>query len=206
MDDLRRFTRYGECKRGVNNKYYEVEAVEHEDGSATYTFRWARIGYECSKPTTERVFSFEEAKRRCLAQWEKKKAKYKEVNAMEALASAVQELDERETRGLSAVELEAPCFHAGKSEARCQQFAKKWLAKLNLVRKSKWDLGDRYNKQIETILKGYCAEWQRICKTKAHGHLRDNAAAHTAFRIFFSDLKDNAGTYVYGYFEGVGTS
>jgi hypothetical protein len=96
------------------------------------------------------------------------------------------------------------CF--GGPGTRREQFAKKGLAKLNLVRKSKWDLGDRYNKQIETILKGYCAEWQRICKTKAHGHLRDNAAAHTAFRIFFSDLKDNAGTYVYGYFEGVGTS
>lgn len=201
-EDLRRFTRYGVKQSGVNNKYYEVEAVENEDGTATWIFRWARIGYECSKPKTGRAFSFERAVEICEEQWKKKSTgrnPYVEKNAMEALALAVQDLDERHTRGLSAVEIETPCFHAGKSEKRCRQFCEKWLAKFNLVRRSKFDLGNEYEKQIEIVLKGYAAEWARICKTKAHGHLADNAHAQTAYRIFFGEMKDLAACCVWVY-------
>lgn len=202
MDQLQRFTRYGEKKRGSENKYYEVEANELEDGRGQWTFRWARIGYICKKPKTGTAYSFEAAKSICEAQFEKKG--YQEVNAMEALASAVEDLDERKTNGLSNVEVAIPCFHAGKSEERCRRFCQKWLDKLNLVRRSRWDLNARaYEKQIEAVLNGYCAEWKRICGTKSHRALSDNASACTAFRIFFGGLMRNAGISVYGYFEGV---
>jgi len=205
MDDLRRFTRYGEKKAGTNNKFYEVEAIELEsDGKAEWIFRWGRIG-TAGQEKRGRSYSFGAAKSACVEQFRKKEQRgYREVNAMEALASAVQEVEEREVRGLQPVELEAPCFHADSSTKRCAQFTEKWLGKLNVVRKSKWDLGDAYDKQIEGVLKGYCAEWKRICRTKAHGHLADNGNAQTAFRIFFGDLKDNAGCQVWVFLSEAG--
>ena len=66
------------------------------------------------------------------------------------------------------------------------------------------NVDDAYDKQIEGVLKGYCKEWTRICATKAHGHLAENAAALTAMKIFFGALTRDAGTQVYGYFEGIG--
>lgn len=206
MDNLRTYHNYGECKRGTENKYYEVEAVEQEDGSATWTFRWARIGYECSKPKEGTSYSFERAKQICQDQWKKKSRKYTEVTAMEALASAAQELHERPNRGLPKLDLDIPHFHAGKSEKRCKKFCAKYLDKLNIVRASRYDLEyDDYEKQITAVLKQYCAEWGRIITSKTHGALAENANAHTAFRIFFRLMKDDAGCSVYGYFQGVGT-
>jgi predicted DNA-binding WGR domain protein len=207
MEGLQRFTRYGEKKAGVNNKFYEVEAIETEEGRAEWIFRWGRIG---GKPQEKRgrSGSFRIAKNKCIEQFKaKEKRGYSEVNAMEALASAVEDLHERKTNGMATVEIAIPRFHAGSSEKRCTDFCQKWLDKLNLVRASRWDLGSTaYRRQIEGTLKGYCKEWMRIHSSKAHGHLEDNAAAHTAFRIFFKAMRDDAGIHVYGYFEGVGTS
>jgi len=205
---MQRWTQYSEKKKGTNNKFYEVEAVELEEGGrAEWIFRWGRIG-TAGQEKRGTSYSFASAKQKCREQAEaKRKRGYTKVNAMEALASAVQELDERKTRGLKAIEIEVPCFHAGDSEKRCEQLCRKWLDKLNLVRKSKFDLGDtEYDNQIKAVLNGYCKEWSRICSTKAHGALAGNAHAHTAFRIFFNALKDDAGTTIFGYFEGVGNS
>ena len=205
MDDLRRFTRYGEKKAGASNKFYEVEAEELGDGRSTWAFRWGRIGTLGQEKRGE-FCTFGAAKRTCMEQFQKKEQRgYREVNAMEALASAMQDVEEREVRGLQPVELEAPCFHAGNSTKRCEQFTQKWLSKLNVIRKSKWDLGNDYEKQIESILKGYCSEWSRICKTKAHGHLAGNANAQTAFRIFFNALKDDAGCQVWVFMSEAGS-
>lgn len=205
-DELRRFTRYGEKKAGTNNKFYEVEALEREDGTAEWIFRWGRIGTEGqSKEGTS--YSFESAKRKCEDQFKAKAGRgYRQVTAMEALASACQDVAERKTNGHEAVDLVIPKFWGGASEKRCQEFCRKWNEKLNVVRKSRWDLGDAaYRTQIVSVLEGYCKEWKRILGTKAHGHLADNAQAHTAFRMFFSQLKDNAKLTVCGHFEGVGT-
>jgi predicted DNA-binding WGR domain protein len=205
--ELRSYTRYGEKKAGTNNKFYEVTADEQEEGGrATWEFRWGRIGTtgQCKNGTT---YSFEEAKRLCKMQFGKKEQRgYREVTAMEALASAAEAPEERPNNGLSKVEIDIPCFHAGKSEKRCQQFCRKYIDKLNVIRASKWALGDAYSTQIETLLKQYCAEFKRMQGTKVHGHLAENVHAHTAFRIFFGLLKDNAGCGVYGFFEGVGTA
>jgi hypothetical protein len=207
MNEYRTYHKYGECKVGTENKYYEVEAIELEDGQATWAFRWARIGYECSKPKEGVASSFGQAEAICYTQWQKKRGKYEEVTAMEALASAAQDPSERPNNGLPAVEVDIPRFHAGKSEKRCKQLCRKYLAKLNLVRASRWDMHEAgFEKQITAVLKSYCTEWARIIKTKAHGDLEDNANAHTAFRIFFKLMKQDAGCLVYGHFQGVGTS
>ena len=204
MSDLRRFTWRGEKKKGTQNRFYDVEARELEDGRGEWIFRWGRIGTN-GRSDSGSTYSFEAAKDHCNMQI-RKKDDYDEVNAMEALASAVQDLDERPANGFEAVEIEVPCFHAGKSEKRCQEFCSKYLAKLNVVRRSRWDLSAKeYEDQIEQVLKSYRSEWSRIVRTKAHGHLRESAAAHTAAKIFFGALERDTKCSVYVYFGGAGT-
>lgn len=204
-NELRRFTRYGEKKAGTNNKFYEVEANEREDGTAEWIFRWGRIGTE-GQSKEGRIYSFERAKELCEAQFKAKAERgYRQVTAMEALASACQDVAERKTNGHAPVDLPIPKFWAGASEKRCEEFCRKWNEKLNVVRKSRWDLGaTAYRNQMISVLEGYCKEWKRILSTKAHGHLADNAQAHSAFRMFFNSLKDNTKEVVCGHFDGVG--
>lgn len=206
MSDLQRFTLYGENKKGTQHKYYEVEAEELDGGCAQWTFRWARIGYRCPKPKTGTTYNFESAKRICEAQFEKKRGRgYREVSPLEALASAGQDVNDRaDVNGLSKVTLDFPNFHAGRSESRMQQFCEKYNTKLNVIRASFHDMEwSKYRKQIEDMLKAYCAEFKRIKGSKAHGPLLESFA-DTAMSIFFRALRDDAGCSVYGYFEGVG--
>ena len=206
MSEQRRFHLYAEKKAGIHNKYYEVEAIELEDGSATWEFRWARIGSICGKPKSGASYSFATARNICQAQFDKKCAKgYREVGALEALASAAEEVTERPNRGLEEVTLDIPCFHAGSSEARLTKFCRKYNEKLNVIRASQNVLGyDAYRKQIETMLKQYCSEFKRIEASKSHGH-NLVSFAQTARNIFFGALRENAGCTVWGYFEGIGS-
>lgn len=204
MTELRTYYKYGECKQGTHNKYYEIEAIELEDGTATWAFRWARIGGICGKPKEGKSSTFEQAESICYTQWTKKSKKYTEVNAMQALASAAQELHERPINGLPRIELDVPSFHAGKSEDRLTKFCVKYQDKLNVIRASKNDMGEtEYGKQIETMLKQYCAEFQRIKETAGHGQNCDGHA-DTAFRTFLNALIENAGIGVYFYHDSVG--
>jgi len=202
MSENQRFTCYGEKKCGTQNKFYEVEALETDDGRAQWIFRWGRIGTTGqSKEGTS--YSFDAAKQVCLAQWKKKD--YTEVTAMQALASAVETLEERKTNGLSKVEIDVPNFHAGPSEKRCQQLCEKYLAKLNLIRGSRWDLATpAYSNQVKVLLKQYCSEYKRIKGSKTHGSNLD-VFADTAARIFFGSLKDDAGVSIYDHFDLVGS-
>jgi len=204
----RRSSRYAEKKVGANNKFYEVRVEEQEDGGAMVEFVYGRIGTMGRVLPQGRFYNFEYGQREADEQFNKKLDKgYVEVTAMQAIASAVETLEERKTNGLSAVEIFIPCFHAGKSEVRCGQFCSKWLTKLNLVRASRWDMEpDVYEKQIKEVLKGYLKEWKRICETKAHGALGENSAALTAAQIFFNALKDDAGISIYSAFRGVGSA
>lgn len=200
MSDLQRFTRYGECKKGVHHKYYEVEAEELEDGgSARWTFRWARIGRECKKPKTGVVYSFDRAKQICEEQFAHKEAKsgYKEVTPLEALASCVQDVTDREdVNGLPKIELDIPNFHAGSSEKRMQEFCKSYNVRLNVIRASYHDLArDKYRKQIEDLLDSFQKQYKRMKRTKAHGrNLGDEA--FEAKIAFFNALRGNAGCRV----------
>jgi predicted DNA-binding WGR domain protein len=206
VNDERRFNRYAEKKAGTNNKFYQVEVEELEDGRAKVYFTYGRIGTDGRRLDQGFFASYEGGVRVAKEQFAKKRQRgYVEVNAMQALASAAQELHERKTNGLEKVKLVIPKFFAGKSEKRCQDLCKKYEAKLNIVRASKHDLGwDAFYEQITAVLKQYCAEWRRMQRTKAHGHLVDNAAAQTGFRLFFTSMTDNAGCVPCGYFEGVG--
>ena len=203
MTDEQRYSRYAEMKRGTHNKFYEVKVEETESGSYRLTFTYGRIGTEGRALDQGLHTSYSYAKQRADEQFDKKLDKdYVEVTAMQALASAVETLEERQTNGLSAVEIVIPRFHAGKSEKRCVTFAQKWIDKLNLVRASRWEFdSDAYRRQADGVLKGYCKEWKRICGTQAHGALADNSAAQTAFRMIFASLKDDAGITLYGYYN-----
>lgn len=204
MGDSRRYHRYAEKKAGTQNKFYEVEAIEHEDDDeATYVFRWGRIGQK-GQSNSEVVGSFEIARAICNEKFDEKLDKgYHEVNAMEALASAIEDPRERkQTRGLPPVDAEIPQFKAGKSEERLQKFARKYLDKLNVIRGSRLDLGyEEYTKQIESLLLGYRSEFDRIRDTKTHGHLVANEDAWRAARGFFYELKNRAEVTVHVHFE-----
>jgi predicted DNA-binding WGR domain protein len=203
MTEQRRYTAYAENKKGTNNKFYEVEALEGED-NATWIFRWGRIGTR-GQEKQGTSYNFYEAKRACEDQMAKKQKRgYREVSPLEALASAGEEISERKVQGLEAITLVIPRFHAGSSEARLTKFCRKYNDKLNVIRASKRVLSfDAYRKQIEAMLKQYCAEFKRIKGSKTHAHNCD-VHAETSFRIFFSLLKDEARCPVYGYFEGAG--
>ena len=196
-----RFTAYAEKKAGTNNKFYEVEAISTETGAKSI-FRWGRIGTK-GQSKEHFHYSFEAAKRNCEEQIQaKKKRGYREVSALEALASCGEELDERETNGVPPVEIDIPCFHAGKSEKRCQQVCQQTLDKLNLIRASRFDLEyEEYEKQMETLFKSYIKTFKRIKESKTHGPNWTSFSGNAA-RIFFSQLEDHARCHIYvGHFD-----
>lgn len=177
----RTYSRYAEMREGLYNKFYEVEATEQPDGRATFQFRWGRIGTTGqTKPGLS--YSFEAAVDLCKEQFKAKLAKgYREVTAMEAIAAAAQDISDRPVNGLPPVDVAIPCFFAGPSEERCRAFARKYLDKLNLIRKSKRDLGGRYYDQIGEIMRSFRAEWQRMRESTTHApNLGTNA--EEAFR------------------------
>jgi len=197
-EELRHFTRYGEYKAGVHHKFYEVTAVEREDGTATWEFKWGRIGGR-GQSKTGTSFSFGNAREVCIAKFAEKEEKgYREVNPLMALASAAQDAMEREdSNGLPAVAITIPSFRAGKSEDRCLKCARKYVDKLNVIRASRFDLGsDAYRKQIETMLRQYCEEWRRIRCSKTHGP-NIKGPAVDSFRSVYRSLVENADTYFY---------
>jgi len=187
-----RYSRYAEKKAGTNNKFYEVKVEEHESGQARLTFTYGRIGTEGRELDQGLYASYGYAVQCADEQFKKKLGKgYTEVTAMQAIASAVETLEERKTNGFEPVDLEIPCFNAGDSEARCRKLCEKWLAKLNLVRGSCFDLGTDYGKQITGVTRGFAREWDRIKNTKAHGHLKGNGMAEEAFFTFLRRLRSN---------------
>jgi len=205
MSESRVFHRYAEKRAGTQNKFYEIEAEEQPDGSGKWTYRYGRIGTK-GQSRSGTSYSFEGAKLLVDIRFKEKLEKgYREMNAMEALASAAQDPQERETKGLPPVQLEIPSFFAGKSEERCRRLCEKYLNKLNLVRKSKFELSyNEYQKQAESVLLSYCEEFNRMVQTKAHKHLDANRLAWNAFEAFFRQLHSEAGQPVYGAFPGIG--
>ncbi len=195
-NDLRRHHRYAHMRRGTHNKFYQIEVSEREDGTAEVIYTWGRIG---TRGQTKRATgSFDVVRRFADEQFEKKLKKgYEEANIMEALAAACQPPEERHNTGLPSVEIDIPKFHAGKSEDRCRTFAQKYIDKLNLVRRSRWDLLNGYDKQIEGVLASYCKEWKRICNSKTHSSNVIHSAAQSAYANLFYALRENAGIHTF---------
>jgi predicted DNA-binding WGR domain protein len=184
----RRYSRNAEFKAGLNNKFYDVEVEEQPDGSAKWLHRWGRIGTN-GQTKEGTAYSFESAKRLCDEQFEKKLAKgYVEVTAMQVLASAAQAIEERPVRGLPPVKVLIPNFGAGPSEERCKAFAKKYLDKMNVIRKSKDDLGKAYWDQMDSLIDSYRDEWSRIKAAKHGEHIGQQA--EDAFKEILIALRE----------------
>ena len=194
MEDTRqRSSRYAEKKKGTCNKFYEVRVEEEEaGGEAKVTFVYGRIGTAGREIVDGFAYCFDHGQVQANEQFEKKLAKgYVEATAMQAIASAVETLEERKTNGYEPVELEIPHFNSASRE-RWIKLCKKWNAKLNLVRGSATDLGGcEYREQIRGVVNGYSREWSRIKTSKAHGHLYGNRAAELAYQTFVLLLRDN---------------
>lgn len=187
----RLYTRHAEFKAGLNNKFYDVEVEEQEDGSAKWLHRWGRIG--TNGQTKEGVsYSFMAAKRICDEQFATKLNKgYVEITAMQVIASAAQLVEERPINGLPPMKVLIPNFGAGPSEERCKAFAQKFVDKMNVVRKSKDDLGGKsYVDQQVAIIESYVQEWERMLSSKTHGdHLRGQQA-QDAFKEILIALRE----------------
>lgn len=185
----RRYSRNAEFKAGLNNKFYDVEVEEQPDGSAKWLHRWGRIGTN-GQTKEGKAHSFSSAVRLCDEQFEKKLAKgYREVTAMEVLASAAQSIEERPVRGLPPMTVLIPNFGAGPSEERCKAFAQKYVDKMNVIRKSKDDLGSAYWDQMESLVDSYRDEWNRMRTSKTHaGNL--GTQAEDAFKEILIALRE----------------
>lgn len=183
----RTYNRYAEFKAGLNNKFYEVEVQEQDENHARWTHRWGRIG-TTGQTKSGMSLSFESAKRHCDEQFEKKLAKgYREVTAMQILASAAQDVSDRPVRGLQPIDIVIPDFGAGPSEKRCREFARKFIDKMNLIRKSKDDLGSAYHDQMADLVDSCVKEWERIRESKTHG-LNIGSKAHEGYRVVLEAL------------------
>jgi predicted DNA-binding WGR domain protein len=189
-ENNRTFSRYAELKAGLNNKFYEVEVEEQPDGTAKWLHRWGRIGTAGAvKPG--KSYSFIAAKDLCNEQFKKKLDKgYVEVTAMQIIASAAETVEERPVRGLDPVKILVPNFGAGPSEERCKAFAQKYLDKMNVIRKSKDDLGAKYYDQITDLIESFRDEWDRMKVSKTHGdHIRHQQASD-AFKEILIALRE----------------
>jgi predicted DNA-binding WGR domain protein len=187
----RRYSRHAEFKAGLNNKFYDVEVEEQEDGSAKWLHRWGRIG--SNGQTKEGVsYSFEAAKRSCDEQFRTKLDKgYVEITAMQVIASAAQSIEERPVNGLPPVDLPIPIFGAGPSEERCREFARKYFDKLNVVRKSKFDLGgDLYVTQTVSLIQSASEEWDRMRASKTHASNLHGDQAKNGFSAVITTLRE----------------
>lgn len=192
-----RMTRYAEKKAGTHNKFYEVEALREEDAThCQIIFRWGRIG-TTGQTKVQTCLAWSTAVSTCNEQFEKKlKRGYKEVCAMQALASAIQDPTERKSEGgLDPVQIPTPRFGVtGSTKTRLERYCQKYLDKLNVIRDSRRTLGFRaYETQFLDLLDSYDREWVRISETKAHGSQVRNERAREGYRAFRHDLRANAG-------------
>lgn len=179
----RTFSRHAEFKAGLNNKFYDVEVEEQPDGSSKWLWRWGRIG--TNGQTKEGTsYSFGRAKQHCDEQFQTKLDKgYVEVTAMQVLASAAQAIEERPINGLPPMTVLIPNFGAGSSEERCKAFAQKFIDKMNIIRKSKDDLGpNAYVDQQMKLIESYDEEWIRMSRSKTHADNIRGEQAHDAYR------------------------
>lgn len=190
-----RYTRYAEKKAGKHNKFYEVIVDPCEDGKFDVLFRWGRIGTSGTTKRECRTGDYSWAKTQCDNQFLTKLSKgYREVTAMEALASAIQDPTERRTAGgLPPVEILIP-----QAPERLQRYFKKYLDKLNVLRDSRGTLDyDEYRDQFFDLIDQYNSEWNRICKTKAHGHLRSSERFCGMVNDFYRELSNAKGVEIY---------
>lgn len=185
------YSRHAEFKAGLNNKFYEVEVEEQPNGTAKWLHRWGRIGTN-GQTKEGKSYSFLAAKDQCDRQFQAKLDKgYIEVTAMQVLASAAQSVEERPVRGLPPMTVLIPNFGAGPSEDRCKAFAQKFIDKMNIIRKSKDDLGSgAYVDQQVRLVESYMEEWDRMRASKTHADNLRGKQAQDAYREILRALRE----------------
>jgi len=197
---LREYSQYLEFKKGTSNKFYEVRVKELETGRAEVWVRYGRIGTTGQRKLHGKRHNFDFALLIAKEQENKKRKKgYKKVSALEALASAIEEPEERRNKGLPPVELAIPVWNTGrdKTDERLTASAEKHLNKLNLVRASRWDLGlTPFKTQVEKVLEQYAGDFFRIKAAKVHAYYIDASTEQRA-REFFENLKENTGSNIH---------
>ena len=201
MSEAQSYSRHAELKAGTKNKFYTVEVEPTEGARYRLTFVYGRIGTEGRRIDKGSFKSFNYAKQLADEQIETKieKKGYKEVTAMQMIASAVEDLSERKTKGLEPVEIQIHNFNAGASEKRMQTFARKYVDKLNLIRASRYEMDeDAYRHMVEAMFRSYTNEYERIEDSATHG-LNIGTFALQRARNLFLTLKDNAGVGIYHY-------
>jgi len=187
------WTQYAEFRRGTSNKFYEVTAE-----GRNWTFRWGRIG-AAGQSKQGVSYSFEGAKRVCQDQMAAKTSKgYKVVSALEALASACQEPEERPNRGLGDAEIRVPtnwAMYTSAGNQRMTKFGEKYLGKLNLIRRSFHDLTrTQYTQQVRALLTQYVREWRRIAETRQCSEANDTAVREVVAE-FYERLRHACGIW-----------
>ncbi len=205
---LRSHSDYLEFKKGVSNKFYEVEVSEIQGGEATVKVRYGRIGANGQSKVYSVYLNYAIA----LSEAEglvkaKEKKGYKKVSALQALASACEEPEERKNKGLSPLEAEIPkwrvAYNAGVTERRLDSWAAEFLSKLNLIRASYYDLTyTQVSQQLETLFKQKRAEVKRIAGSKTHGFaVSDDPRTLSAARMFYEDLRTQTSPNIYVYWN-----
>jgi len=205
---LRKFSQYLEFKKGVSNKFYEVEVSEIEGGETSVKVRYGRIGAEGRSKTYSYYHSYSLAMSQAEVLVDTKIRKgYKKVSPLQALASACEEPDERKNRGISALESTLPDwrvpYNAGVTERRLDKWAREFLSKLNLIRASQYDLTyAQIQLQLDTLFKQKRAEINRISKSKTHSFaVSDDPRTMSAAHMFYEDLRSQTSPRIYVYWR-----
>jgi len=196
--ELQTYSRYSEFKRGTSNKFYQIEVQELEGGRASFLVRYGRIGATPREKCYGTHYNFRAACSKAETLFGKKLTKgYREATALEALASAIEEPNQRKNNGLAPVTLDLPLWDSGSPEtnARLDKLAQAAVDKLNLIRASYNGMSATiYRKQIKDVVRSLQAEFSRISNTRLHGpYIVNNHRIQAKTTSVLSFLRENAG-------------
>ena len=194
--ELREYARYAVFRKGTSNKFYQVRVEELEDGQANLFFSYGRLGTAGKTLDQGRHYCYESAVCTADEQFAKKlnKGYREERSSLVLLAMTIEEPEERKGHGLPAVEVEFVMPDVStKMEVRLGKFARKFLSKLNLVRKDRFSLTEKqYEKQVEDLGKQFAAEFNRISNSKGYGAEADQDVKQ-AIVYYYRALRENLG-------------
>jgi len=198
--ELREYSRFATFRKGTSNKFYQIRVVEREDTCADILYIYGRIG-TAGQTKTKLAGYYELGVDTADEQFRKKLAKgyVEQKSSLVLLAMTCEEPEERKGHGLEAVEVEFVMPNVStKLEERLDMFARKFLSKLNLIRKDVYSLSDKqHDKQIEDLGKQFCLEFERICQSKGNGAEAATHDVKQAIIYYYRALRDHvdAGGY-----------
>jgi predicted DNA-binding WGR domain protein len=189
--ELREHSRFATFRKGTSNKFYQIRVTEKENEQADVVYTWGRIGTAGQSKTDQGYYSY--AVNVANEQFEKKlkKGYVEQKSSLVLLAMTIEEPEERKGDGLKPVDVQFVMPSVSpKMEERLGKFARKYLSKLNLVRKDKFSLKPKqYEKQIEDLGRQFTAEFDRICSSKGYG-AEVNDDVKQAVIYFYRALRD----------------